>query len=436
MSSLFPTSLDNLDATRGTDNQALSSPNHVTHHTNEDDAIEALQTKVGVDGSAVTSTLDYKLKSASSVSPGHKHVIADINDLSPIATSVGVADAGKIIKTDALGLIDATLIPDTFSEYVSTFSTQNVAESMNGSVTPVAVCISVDGNIQKAEADVTGVNKFIGFVTENISNIESEFINGASGTASPLSFTPGAGDFKVLFVHVGLYRNLTNVVLPTGITFGGNAMTLVDSTTPDVTPGDTFAQVVYALPIGSSVANASIAVVGGTYEDILIQAVCYSNTDQTTPTLIKSKATGSSASPSTTVDPSSAYSRVVTFLVSSNNPTITWTSGQTQRDGDSFFVGSYGIAISDVSNKLGTSTAYGATLSPSGAWGIQAVELKQHIHETTRVQIAGVISYPSLTTGITYYLSNTAGAISTTAGTTSVKVGKTLSTSSLFIIQE
>ncbi|MBR1146677.1 hypothetical protein [Bradyrhizobium sp. AUGA SZCCT0431] len=75
MTTLFPTSLDNLDATRGTATDTLAVPSHVTHHTNEDDAIEALQAKVGVDSSAVTTSLDYKLKNPASVNPGHKHTL-------------------------------------------------------------------------------------------------------------------------------------------------------------------------------------------------------------------------------------------------------------------------------------------------------------------------------------------------------------------------
>jgi hypothetical protein len=61
MTTSYPTSIQDLDASRGTTGQPLSTPNHITHHTTEDDTIEALQAKVGVDGSAVTSSHDYKL---------------------------------------------------------------------------------------------------------------------------------------------------------------------------------------------------------------------------------------------------------------------------------------------------------------------------------------------------------------------------------------
>jgi len=61
MSTNYPTSIQSLSGSRGTTGQPLSTPNHVTHHTTEDDTIEALQAKVGVNGSAVTTSHDYKL---------------------------------------------------------------------------------------------------------------------------------------------------------------------------------------------------------------------------------------------------------------------------------------------------------------------------------------------------------------------------------------
>lgn len=91
MATNFPTSLQDLDATRGTSGQTLASPNHITHHALEDDTLEALQAKVGIDGSAVTSSLDYKVTNAASTDPGHKHTNSSItlafNDLSDVSTA-------------------------------------------------------------------------------------------------------------------------------------------------------------------------------------------------------------------------------------------------------------------------------------------------------------------------------------------------------------
>jgi len=61
MATTYPTSLQDLDATRGAHGNPLSTPNHITHHLTEDDTIEALQAKVGANSSVVTTSHDYKL---------------------------------------------------------------------------------------------------------------------------------------------------------------------------------------------------------------------------------------------------------------------------------------------------------------------------------------------------------------------------------------
>ncbi len=61
----FPTSLDVLTNPVGTDkvNNAVAALKHSTQHSNSNDAIEALEAKVGINGSAVTTSHDYKLSS-------------------------------------------------------------------------------------------------------------------------------------------------------------------------------------------------------------------------------------------------------------------------------------------------------------------------------------------------------------------------------------
>jgi hypothetical protein len=58
----FPTSLDSLtNPVGGVDRQNSATVPHATQHANLNDIVEALEAKVGIDGSAVTSSLDYKL---------------------------------------------------------------------------------------------------------------------------------------------------------------------------------------------------------------------------------------------------------------------------------------------------------------------------------------------------------------------------------------
>lgn len=57
MATSFPSGLDAL--TNPTSSDGLNSPDHAGQHANANDAIEALEAKVGVNGSAVTTSLDY-----------------------------------------------------------------------------------------------------------------------------------------------------------------------------------------------------------------------------------------------------------------------------------------------------------------------------------------------------------------------------------------
>jgi len=60
MATNFPTSLDNLTNPAGSD--PVNNPSHASQHANINDAIEVLEAKVGVNNSAVTTSLDYRVK--------------------------------------------------------------------------------------------------------------------------------------------------------------------------------------------------------------------------------------------------------------------------------------------------------------------------------------------------------------------------------------
>lgn len=59
MATNFPSSLDSLTNPQAGD--TLANPSHSEQHANANDAIEALEAKVGVNSSAVTTSLDYKV---------------------------------------------------------------------------------------------------------------------------------------------------------------------------------------------------------------------------------------------------------------------------------------------------------------------------------------------------------------------------------------
>jgi hypothetical protein len=61
MATNYPSSLDTITNPSGTD--SLSSPSHSQQHANANDAIEALEAKVGVNNSTVSTSLDYRVAS-------------------------------------------------------------------------------------------------------------------------------------------------------------------------------------------------------------------------------------------------------------------------------------------------------------------------------------------------------------------------------------
>lgn len=59
MATNFPTTLDTL--INPTSSDPLNNPSHSAQHANVNDAIEALQAKVGVNNSVVTTSLDNRI---------------------------------------------------------------------------------------------------------------------------------------------------------------------------------------------------------------------------------------------------------------------------------------------------------------------------------------------------------------------------------------
>lgn len=131
----YPTSLDALTNPAATDR--VTSPSHADQHANANDAIEALETKVGVDSSAVTSTLDYKLKNAASVNPGHLHSEAGLSTSDVTTLDVSTSKHGFAPKApnDATKFLDGTGAWDTVkdSDLATTdITTNNVSTSKHG----------------------------------------------------------------------------------------------------------------------------------------------------------------------------------------------------------------------------------------------------------------------------------------------------------------
>ena len=93
----FPTSLDTLTNPDGT--SSLSNPSHAQQHANANDAIEALQLKVGVENSSDSNSLDYRVSALEEGggTTGIELGLAGNNDL----TITGIENKTSIDSFDA-----------------------------------------------------------------------------------------------------------------------------------------------------------------------------------------------------------------------------------------------------------------------------------------------------------------------------------------------
>lgn len=143
MATSFPSGLDSF--TNPTAVDTLDSPPHDTQHADANDAIEALQAKVGVDSSAVTTSLDYKVANLESrpvetKTASYTLVAADVNKRivmnSASATTItvddGVFSAGDTVWIHNIGAGTTTVTAGTAT--VNTAGSLDVGQWEGGSL--------------------------------------------------------------------------------------------------------------------------------------------------------------------------------------------------------------------------------------------------------------------------------------------------------------
>lgn len=119
MATNFPASLDAL--TNPTSSDSLSSPSHSAQHANVNDAVEALQAKVGADSSAVTSSLDYKV--------AQLEALGSIQTYTPTWTAAGgTPTIGNGSLTGKYTVINNWCVGSIFLETGSTTSISGTSE--------------------------------------------------------------------------------------------------------------------------------------------------------------------------------------------------------------------------------------------------------------------------------------------------------------------
>lgn len=144
----FPTSLDTLTNPTATD--PVTNPSHATQHANANDAIEALEAKVGINSSATTTSHDYKLSlvtaSDKAVSLTGTETLSGKTLTTPVIASM-YQDAGltklMTVPNTASDTLTANAATQTLTNKTATATSNNItAKSLHSATTVVDVSAS------------------------------------------------------------------------------------------------------------------------------------------------------------------------------------------------------------------------------------------------------------------------------------------------------
>ena len=140
MATNFPTSLDNLTNPAGSD--PVNNPSHASQHANLNDAIEKLEEKVGVNNSAVTTSLDYRVKQLET-NPVASYTDEEARDAIALAlrTSGGITVSSDDVANTITLSTDNTIATKT---YVDT-AVSNLGSTAASTYVPVSEVGNADG---------------------------------------------------------------------------------------------------------------------------------------------------------------------------------------------------------------------------------------------------------------------------------------------------
>lgn len=183
MATNYPTSLDQLTNPNSSDQ--LSAPSHSQQHTNANDAIEALELKVGVNGSTDPASLTYKVSTIETT------LINLDNSTDNVIELLGLEGNNDL---SIYGIENPTNV-DSFAKNTWRTAKYNIQVTKDSDVYTSEILVSHDGtNIMVSESNI---------ISNTNNNIFSYTFEENSGIIS-LRVTPVSGSISVRYVRTAL----------------------------------------------------------------------------------------------------------------------------------------------------------------------------------------------------------------------------------------
>jgi hypothetical protein len=187
MATNFPASLDSL--TNPVAGDSLNSPSHAGQHANANDAIEALQAKVGVDGSAVTTSLDYKVAQAVTLTGTQTLTNKTLTD--PVINGAildRTEENWNIIATPAVGTINLNVLTASIWYYQGNAASNLTINVRGDGSTTLNSLLAVGDSITVVFANTNGAQAYYANVFQiDGSTVTPKWQGGTAYTGNSLS---------------------------------------------------------------------------------------------------------------------------------------------------------------------------------------------------------------------------------------------------------
>lgn len=223
MATNFPTSLDSFTNPQGTDQ--VATVDHALQHQNHNDAIAALEAKVGINSSAVTTSLDYKVAQKQDTITGAATTITSSN-----------LTASRALASDGSGKVAVSTVTSTELGYLSgvTSALQTQLNAKQATITGGATTIATsnltvsralvsDSSGKVAVSAVTDTE--LGYVGGVTSAIQTQLNTKLSTSTAAATYQPLDSDLTALA------NNSTNGLWARTGTGTGAARTLTQPST-------------------------------------------------------------------------------------------------------------------------------------------------------------------------------------------------------------
>lgn len=288
----FPISLDTLSNPVGTDkvNNAVAALKHATQHSNANDAIEALEAKVGINGSAVTTTHDYKLSSVTSTDKAVSKASASFTGGKVLVSSAnhGATESDLVVQPGGLvgiaqGGLGVALSDPNANKLIGWDDATNANDwvTIGSGLSLVAkILTAVSTNINTtltANVDLTagapvGIANITGGVTKARKNISTTTLDATTAGSYDMSSPIGGNKLITMTTNASpltVNLSVTTISTTTQTVTSGTSLvatgTLFGSSSPTVVGIDTDKFIIfYTLNATQSVINYKVGTVSGT----------------------------------------------------------------------------------------------------------------------------------------------------------------------------